>query len=50
MPPESELEDEEHDAAIDKAEFCLKLGLQPSEYDLLTDTERDAFIEVANRK
>lgn len=32
----------------DKAEFCLATGVQPSEYDDLTDDEREAFIIVAN--
>jgi hypothetical protein len=32
----------------DKATFCLATGVQPSEYDQLTDDERDAFIAVAN--
>lgn len=32
-----------------KAEFCLRLGIAPSEYDQMTDEEVDAFIEVANR-
>lgn len=31
-----------------KAEFCLLTGVQPSEYDAMTDDEVDAFIEVAN--
>lgn len=31
-----------------KAEFCLRTGIQPSEYDAMTDDERDVFIEVAN--
>lgn len=36
-----------------KADFCLRLGIAPSEYDGLTDTEVAAFVEVhkeMNRK
>lgn len=35
--------------AEEKAEFCLATGVQPSEYDNLTDEERDAFISLVNR-
>jgi len=35
-------------ALEDKAEFCLVTGVAPSEYDRLTDDERDAFITKAN--
>lgn len=38
------------DQLIDKAEFCLATGVQPSEYDQLTDDERAAFVEVANKR
>lgn len=31
-----------------KAEFCLRTGIQPSEYDAMTDDEIEVFIEVAN--
>lgn len=34
----------------EKAEFCLTTGVQPSEYDNMTDDERAAFIEEANRQ
>lgn len=34
----------------DKAEFCLLTGVQPSEYDDLTDDERNAFVEAANKQ
>ncbi len=37
------------EALEDKAEFCLVTGVAPSEYDLLTDDEREAFIRIANR-
>lgn len=36
--------------AKDKAEFCLATGVQPSEYDNLTQYEINAFIEVANKR
>jgi hypothetical protein len=38
------------DVLLDKAEFCLTTGVQPSEYDDLTDDERAAFVEVANKR
>lgn len=38
------------DDLIDKAEVCIATGMQPSEYDALTDDERAAFVEVINRK
>lgn len=38
------------DQLLDKAEFCLSTGIQPSEYDQLTDDERAAFVEVANKR
>ena len=34
--------------AWDKAMFCLKTGIQPSEYDTLTDEEIVAFVEAFN--
>lgn len=37
------------EAAAAKAEFCLTLGIAPSEYDGLTDAEVAAFIEHHNR-
>ncbi len=41
---------EEYAEALEaKAEFCLVTGVAPSEYDLLTDDEREAFIRTANR-
>jgi len=33
-----------------KAEFCLRLGVAPSEYDNLTQLEIEAFIEEFNRQ
>lgn len=36
------------DACIDKAEVCIATGMQPSEYDGLTDIERAAFVVVIN--
>lgn len=38
------------EALIDKAEVCIATGMQPSEYDQLTDDEREAFVEVVNRR
>lgn len=32
-----------------KAEFCLATGVQPSEYDRLTQIEINAFISQANK-
>lgn len=40
--------DEEY--ARQKADFCLALGVAPSEYDQLTDLEVAAFIEAHNRR
>lgn len=37
------------DAQEFKAEFCLKTGMAPSEFDALTDQELDAFVEAFNR-
>ena len=37
-------------AVLDKAEVCIATGIQPSEYDALTDLEREAFVEVVNRQ
>jgi hypothetical protein len=51
MPrPTDGLEGEEYDHARDKAELCSAASIQPSEYDQLTDLERDAFVEVLNRR
>lgn len=36
------------DWAWDKAMFCLKTGIAPSEYDGLTDEEIVAFVEAHN--
>lgn len=47
---DDELEEEEREAAEDKARLCILGGLQPSEYDLLTDLEREAFVEVLNAR
>lgn len=40
---------DERDAALDKAELCIAAGLDPSEYDGLSDIEREAFVDVINR-
>lgn len=32
-----------------RAEFCIATGVQPSEYDNLTQADISAFIEAANR-
>lgn len=37
------------DQLEEKAEFCLSTGIQPSEYDAMTDDEREVFIETWNR-
>ena len=36
--------------AKQKAQFCLATGVQPSEYDELTQIEINAFIAEANRR
>lgn len=41
--------EETEDALEDKALFCLKTGMAPSEYDNLTDRELAAFVKVFNR-
>lgn len=41
--------DEVWEQLLDKAEFCLLTGIAPSEYDEMTDLERDAFIQTANK-
>lgn len=33
---------------LDKARVCIAAGMQPSEYDQLTDAEREAFVTVVN--
>lgn len=35
--------------AKEKAEFCLATGVQPSEYENLTQLEIAAFIDQANK-
>ncbi len=42
--------DDERTPEQEKAEFCLATGVQPSEYDQLTDKERDAFIRIVNER
>lgn len=37
------------DWTYDKAMFCLKTGVQPSEYDNLTDDELVSFVEAFNK-
>lgn len=34
---------------MEKAEFCLKTGIAPSEYDMLTDVEIAAFVNMFNK-
>lgn len=46
---DSEYLDVLKDQAKDKARFCLATGVQPSEYDELTEIEINAFIAEANR-
>lgn len=50
MALEDQLEDEEEEAARDMAILCLVFGLQPSEYRQLTDVEREAFVDLANKQ
>lgn len=35
--------------AEEKANFCLNTGIQPTEYDSLTNVEVNAFIKVHNK-
>lgn len=44
-----DLEDAEDEALEFKAKFCLVTGVQPSEYDAMTDAEVDAFVVAVNR-
>lgn len=39
---------ETEDALYDRAVFCLRTGVQPSEYDAMTDPELQAFIQAFN--
>lgn len=43
------LSEDQREQLVAKAEFCILTGIQPSEYDQLTDDEIDVFIETANR-
>lgn len=47
---ESEYLDVLKERAKEKAKFCLATGVQPSEYDELTQIEINAFIAEANRQ
>lgn len=40
--------EETGEALYDKALFCLKTGIAPSEYDGFTDQELQAFIDAYN--
>ena len=42
-------EEELMDCALEKAEFVLKTGIAPSEYDQLTQVEIEAFVRVFNK-
>lgn len=46
---ESRVDQIERRVANEKARLCVLIGLQPSEYDGLTDLEREAFVELANK-
>lgn len=37
-------------ALLDQAEVCIAAGMAPSEYKLLTDDEREAFVVILNRR
>lgn len=39
---------ETEDALYDRAIFCLRTGVQPSEYDRMTDAELQAFVTAFN--
>lgn len=41
--------DEAESALEFKADFCLKTGIAPTEYDALTDEEVEAFVQAYNR-
>lgn len=47
--PWSDLAEILRDQAKAKAEFCLATGVQPSEYDGLSQIEIDAFVKQANK-
>lgn len=47
--PRSEAEREYLERLEAKAEFCLVTGVQPSEYDAMTDDEVEAFAEAYER-
>lgn len=44
------LDDVLKDQASEKAKFCLATGVQPSEYDNLTQYEINAFVTEANKR
>lgn len=39
---------ETEDALYDKAVFCIRTGVQPSEYDRMTDQELHAYVQAWN--
>lgn len=39
---------ETEDALYDRAVFCLRTGIQPSEFDRMTDPELQAFVDAWN--
>lgn len=41
---------ETEDALFDRAVFCLRTGVQPSEYDAMTDQELQAFVDAWNKE
>jgi len=41
-------EEETENALYDRAVFCLRTGIQPSEYDAMTDAELQAFVDAWN--
>lgn len=43
------VDDDRADHYRRKAAFCLRTGVQPSEYDQMSDEELEAFIDEADR-
>lgn len=39
---------ETENALYDRAKFCLATGIQPSEYDAMSDAELEAFVDAYN--
>lgn len=49
MARDPDVVEAERDSLAFKARFCLATGVQPSEFDAMTDDEVEAFIAELNR-